>query len=151
MAKEAESSGGKFESIMSLMPAIVRARFESRRAQCAENLRQTGQALFEYALRRPDRRFPPVASSDPWSAPTQHFPSTETLAFTVFRLGSRSLHPQSKLAKTLHHKSLQATRWRQQLTATISAFHLGLVPMEATIDSYYLCLPTRACPDGGNN
>lgn len=47
------------------IPAIVRARFESRRIQCAENLRQTGQALFTYALHRPDRRFPYVASSGP--------------------------------------------------------------------------------------
>jgi prepilin-type processing-associated H-X9-DG protein len=47
------------------IPAIVRARFESRRAQCADNLRQTGQSLLEYAIRRPDRRYPFVASSGP--------------------------------------------------------------------------------------
>jgi hypothetical protein len=49
------------------IPAILRARFESRRAQCAENLRETGSSLFQYAMLRPDRRFPMVASSGPES------------------------------------------------------------------------------------
>ena len=40
------------------LPAIVRARFESRRAQCASNLRSTGYSLFNYALSDPQRRFP---------------------------------------------------------------------------------------------
>lgn len=40
------------------LPAIVRARFESRRVQCASNLRSTGYSLFNYALSDPQRRFP---------------------------------------------------------------------------------------------
>lgn len=48
-----------------ILPAILRARFESRRAQCAENLRTNGQALFCFALRNPDHRLPAVESSGP--------------------------------------------------------------------------------------
>ncbi len=47
------------------IPAIVRARYESRRAQCATNLRETGSLLFQYAMRQPSRRFPFVSSSGP--------------------------------------------------------------------------------------
>jgi hypothetical protein len=47
------------------VPAIVRARFESRRAQCAANLWETGQALFDYSFRQPGQRLPFVASGGP--------------------------------------------------------------------------------------
>lgn len=47
------------------IPAIVRARYESRRAQCAFNLRETGFMLFEYAMKQPDNRLPFVARSGP--------------------------------------------------------------------------------------
>lgn len=48
-----------------VLPAMLRARFESRRAQCAENLRLNGQALFTFAMQRSDRRFPEVSASGP--------------------------------------------------------------------------------------
>jgi len=50
-----------------VLPALIRARFESRRAQCAENLRVNGQALFSFALQSSDRRLPAVAASGPES------------------------------------------------------------------------------------
>lgn len=49
------------------VPAIIRARFESRRALCADNLRETGRSLVEYAMRRPDRRYPFVPGVGPES------------------------------------------------------------------------------------
>lgn len=42
------------------LPALVRARFESRKAQCADNLRMTGEGLFTYATNDPQGRFPAV-------------------------------------------------------------------------------------------
>lgn len=45
------------------LPAIVRARFESRKAQCANNLRGTGFGLIEFALNDPGQRFPFVSLS----------------------------------------------------------------------------------------
>lgn len=48
-----------------ILPAILRVRFESRRAQCAENLRLNGQALFCFALRSADQRLPAVPSAGP--------------------------------------------------------------------------------------
>ncbi|MCA9133097.1 MAG: hypothetical protein KDA45_08075 [Planctomycetales bacterium] len=49
------------------LPALVRARFESRKAQCAHNLRTTGGQLFDYALNSPEQRFPLVAIAGPES------------------------------------------------------------------------------------
>jgi prepilin-type processing-associated H-X9-DG protein len=48
-----------------LLPTMLSVRVESRRLQCAENLRGNGQALIQFALRCPDRRFPAVAQSGP--------------------------------------------------------------------------------------
>lgn len=42
------------------LPALLRARFESRKAQCADNLRMTGEGLFTYATNDPQGRFPAV-------------------------------------------------------------------------------------------
>lgn len=47
------------------IPAIVRARYESRRAQCQFNLRETGTLMFDYAMRQPSRRYPFVAKNGP--------------------------------------------------------------------------------------
>ncbi len=47
------------------IPAIVRARYESRRAQCADNLRETGSMLFDFAMQQRDRRYPFVARTGP--------------------------------------------------------------------------------------
>ncbi|MFO0939541.1 MAG: hypothetical protein U0930_02120 [Pirellulales bacterium] len=47
------------------IPAMVRARYESRRAQCAYNLRETGSLMFDFAMRQPDRRYPFVAKNGP--------------------------------------------------------------------------------------
>jgi prepilin-type processing-associated H-X9-DG protein len=69
------------------IPAIARIRFESRRAQCADNLRHTGQSLFEYAMRRSDSRFPFV-------------PGTGPAAFSgvfVIRLNDEGLLPNGRL------------------------------------------------------
>lgn len=48
-----------------LLPAMLNFRSESRRLQCAENLRINGQALIQFAIHSPDRRFPAVAQSGP--------------------------------------------------------------------------------------
>jgi prepilin-type processing-associated H-X9-DG protein len=48
-----------------LLPTMIGVRFESRRHQCADNLRRNGQALIQFALRNPDHRFPAVARSGP--------------------------------------------------------------------------------------
>ncbi|MBX3421359.1 MAG: hypothetical protein KF752_07355 [Pirellulaceae bacterium] len=48
-----------------VLPSIVSARFQARRAQCAENLRLSGTALIAFAIRNENRRFPAVASSGP--------------------------------------------------------------------------------------
>lgn len=40
------------------LPALVRVRFESRKAQCARNLELTGSELICYALNHPQGRFP---------------------------------------------------------------------------------------------
>lgn len=47
------------------LPALVRIRFESRKAQCANNIRQTGQALSLYALESPEQRLPEIESTGP--------------------------------------------------------------------------------------
>lgn len=47
------------------LPALVRARFEARRAQCAENMRITGRGLLDFALNDPERRLPGIAISGP--------------------------------------------------------------------------------------
>ena len=47
------------------LPALVRVRFESRKAQCAHNLTLTGSELVEYALNQPGQRFPRVALTGP--------------------------------------------------------------------------------------
>ncbi len=49
------------------LPALVRVRFEARRAQCARNLGLTGKELVNYALNDPSGRFPPVAVDGPES------------------------------------------------------------------------------------
>ncbi len=48
-----------------ILPAIVRARYESRKAQCADNLRSTGFALIDFALTDPHQRFPRVNVTGP--------------------------------------------------------------------------------------
>ncbi len=47
------------------LPSIVSIRFETRRIQCAENLRQNGRALIEFAGLCPQNRFPAVAENGP--------------------------------------------------------------------------------------
>ncbi len=47
------------------LPALVRARFEARKAQCAENMRDTGRGLLDFAMNNPDRRLPGIDSSGP--------------------------------------------------------------------------------------
>lgn len=47
------------------LPALVRVRFESRKAQCARNLELTGSELISYALNHPQGRFPYVALDGP--------------------------------------------------------------------------------------
>ncbi len=49
------------------LPALVRARFESRKFQCASNLRSTGNSLFHYALADSRGRFPAVPLQGPES------------------------------------------------------------------------------------
>ncbi|QDV26153.1 anti-sigma factor family protein [Aureliella helgolandensis] len=44
-----------------LLPAVVRARFEARRAQCADNMRRTGEGLLHYTMLDPAGRFPAIA------------------------------------------------------------------------------------------
>ena len=48
-----------------VLPALVRIRFESRKAQCARNLELTGSELISYALNHPQGRFPHVALDGP--------------------------------------------------------------------------------------
>ncbi|MEZ6080768.1 MAG: hypothetical protein R3C56_35355, partial [Pirellulaceae bacterium] len=40
------------------LPALLRVRYESRKAQCARNLELTGSELISYALNHPQSRFP---------------------------------------------------------------------------------------------
>lgn len=47
------------------LPALLRVRFESRKAQCARNLELTGSELISYALNHPRSRFPFVALEGP--------------------------------------------------------------------------------------
>ncbi len=47
------------------LPALLRVRFESRKAQCARNLELTGSELVGYALNHPQGRFPQVALDGP--------------------------------------------------------------------------------------
>ena len=49
------------------LPTVLKARYESRKAQCAHNLRDTGRGLSELALLDPQRRFPAVAVDGPAS------------------------------------------------------------------------------------
>lgn len=71
------------------IPAIVRARYESRRAQCATNLRDTGSLLFQYAMRQPSRRFPFVSSSGPEAFSGMY----------VVRLSESGLVPSSRMLR----------------------------------------------------
>lgn len=48
-----------------LLPALMRIRFESRRAQCANNLRVLGAGLIDLALASPGQRFPQIAQEGP--------------------------------------------------------------------------------------
>lgn len=50
-----------------LIPTVLRARFESRRAQCAYRLTYFGSSLIDLALIDPQRRFQPVAMHGPES------------------------------------------------------------------------------------
>ncbi len=47
------------------LPALVRARFEARKSQCAEKLRTTGRGFFDYALNDPQQRLPSIAMHGP--------------------------------------------------------------------------------------
>lgn len=47
------------------LPALVGARFEARKAQCAQNLRRTGIGLIDFSSLAPDARFPSIATSGP--------------------------------------------------------------------------------------
>lgn len=47
------------------LPALIQVRFESRKAQCAQNLRTTGLELMQYALGNPRGRFPFVPPEGP--------------------------------------------------------------------------------------
>ncbi|MCC7337711.1 MAG: hypothetical protein IT422_21695 [Pirellulaceae bacterium] len=47
------------------LPALLRVRYESRKAQCARNLELTGSELISYALNHPQSRFPFVALEGP--------------------------------------------------------------------------------------
>jgi hypothetical protein len=47
------------------LPALVRVRFESRKAQCAFNLQSTGADLMQFALNHPEGRFPHVSLEGP--------------------------------------------------------------------------------------
>lgn len=48
-----------------LLPTVLRARFESRRAQCAQRLNHLGRGLISLALADPQERFPAVAEEGP--------------------------------------------------------------------------------------
>ncbi|MCA9191036.1 MAG: hypothetical protein KDB03_04725 [Planctomycetales bacterium] len=48
-----------------ILPALVRVRFESRKYQCADNLRATGIAMLDFANNQPSHRFPAVAVNGP--------------------------------------------------------------------------------------
>ena len=48
-----------------MIPAVLRARYEARKLQCANNLSETGQLLFQYAMRQSNQRFPHIAKSGP--------------------------------------------------------------------------------------
>ncbi len=47
------------------LPALLRVRFEARKAQCSRNLELTGSELISYALNHPQSRFPFVALEGP--------------------------------------------------------------------------------------
>ncbi len=47
------------------LPTVLKARYESRKAQCAHNLHGAGRGLSECALLDPQRRFPAVAVEGP--------------------------------------------------------------------------------------
>ncbi len=49
------------------IPTVLRARFESRKAQCAYRLNTLGRGLIDLALLDPQRRFPAVALQGPES------------------------------------------------------------------------------------
>ncbi len=49
-----------------VLPAILRVRFDSRRLQCAENLRSVGWQLFDFASNDPSHRFPRVFMTAPY-------------------------------------------------------------------------------------
>ncbi len=46
-----------------ILPAVVRARYVSRKLQCAANLQNTGQSLSAFASNQPDNRFPGIPLS----------------------------------------------------------------------------------------
>ena len=48
-----------------LLPTVVKARHESRKAQCSSNLAETGFELVDFAMARPDQRFPLVDEDGP--------------------------------------------------------------------------------------
>jgi hypothetical protein len=48
-----------------LIPTVLRARFESRRAQCAYRLSYVGRGLIDFASMDPQRRYPAVAEFGP--------------------------------------------------------------------------------------
>ncbi len=50
-----------------LIPTVLRARFESRRAQCAYRLSYLGRGLIDLALMDPQHRFPAIADEGPES------------------------------------------------------------------------------------
>lgn len=116
------------------LPALVRARFEARRAQCAENMRITGRGLLDFALNDPRQRLPGIAMSGPLAfvgAYAMHLNNAGLLQ-SAGQLSCPSLSRQLDLAK------LEALGLDQQFVKQGSL----RIPTEAEL----LALPEQQLP-----
>lgn len=137
------------------LPAIIRARFESRKNQCAENLRITGFDLFNFALNDPQGRFPYVSTEGPDSFAGVYAVRLQTAGFPVApsQLRCASLSGCTQTQPTLVLNSipnlteLQAIAWYelsafQQAIGGDYAYNLGVIE-DPTLESTALAVAPR--------
>lgn len=43
-----------------ILPAVLQVRYQARSLQCAQNLKETGQTLINYAINNPNQRYPAI-------------------------------------------------------------------------------------------
>ncbi len=133
-----------------VLPAIVKARFESRRVQCANNLRNTGYSLVDFALNNPEQRFPQVDISGRGGFAGVYAVRLKSSGFPIvpaqlqcpsligWRTESGSmLLPTIPTLNEIHELALTEFRFLQRVVGGDYAYNLGVIEKQCLVAPRY--------------